>query len=1346
MRSPRGRSMVALCATIMLLTAPSALGVGGQPVAARFQAHASGVAVRALIYVESSSTARTLQVGLRRSSAGHVGALLSAGSMRSPRKGAWDEVKLKPTRIAAGKSYWLSISGHGGTLLWHGAGSGCATVQTRIGARPSAVRLAHDRSGGCPVSAIVILSAAAKAKPAPLVAAFPADPTTHVAVAAASGEEAKEAPKEEGPKEATPPPLDTIAPAITGSAVEGKALQASTGTWNNASSFTYQWRRCTVLGANCAAIAGATDSSYILRSSDVSHTLRVIVTATGAGGTATATSAQSAAVVAAPPGTPTNSAAPALSGSTVEGQTLKTSNGSWTGTPTSFAYQWQRCSSTGSECVAIGGATAASYKLTSADVGHALRAAVTANNASGSATAASGASAAVTVAIPAAPGNTALPAISGSTVEGQTLKTSNGSWSRSPTSFAYQWQRCNSSGAECTAISGAAESTYGVKSADVGHTLRVVVTATNAGGSTPATSGQTATVTAPAPVVPTNTALPAISGSAVEGKTLKASNGSWTGSPTSFAFQWQRCNSAGAECATISAASASSYLLTSADVGHTIRVVVTAKNGGGSAAATSSHTGAVTAAATGGGSEGLFISPTGKDSSACTEAAPCLTMGHAYEKAAAGESVQMLSGEYPGQTIEGDGRAGPANVVFEPAAGAKVKVTGTIYVFASHVTIEGIMTQDVTVGNYDQTPGRPNPTDVSLLDLTGRNFELDSAREVTVEGGSWGPSSACGGPYGGNNNSIRQTIPSVAPENIVINATVIHDVQSYNLTECHIEGLAIFAGNHVTVSNSKFYGNSVYDIFMQANSGGSPNNVTLSGNWLAVAEDNSGANGRSVGSSNGVAIGDSGIDENLTLEGNHLNDILQMDDNGTKPTFRNVKVIDNFGIMPFENYACGSLAGIEWSKNVWQNDKCGSSDVDLPVGAAMPYVKASNDSSLNYTLTGAYANWPEEEAGSGGSGSGVLFVSGSGSDSGSCSEVAPCRSLGRAYAVAQAGEVVRVAAGSYVDTSLPLTSGKGSGAAVVFEPVAGASVRFSKKVDVEAHDVELKGFTFEHELYFGESAESVVARGNTLHNFEIIANGTKAPKGISIIGGSAGPVADGSDNENNLIATNGPETTAVPTKILIEGVLIHEYTKVGSAHVDCLQVWAGNELTVRGDTFKRCAVFDIFLQSLPNGSAGTPRNVTIENNVLEKTIEGFYSVFLPRHNEGNQEHFENVDIRNNSATQAITADPRAGYTNVKIDGNIAPQIVFWNEETEVNQAAPAGVSMDYNVLYGSGAKKIGAHDQTAAAGFVSESTMNLHLTEASAAIGHGDPADFPATDIEGNTRPNPPDAGAYQTE
>ncbi len=86
---------------------------------------------------------------------------------------------------------------------------------------------------------------------------------------------------------------------------------------------------------------------------------------------------------------PTNSVAPAVTGTATVGQTLTTDNGTWANTPTSYTYQWQRAG------VNIGSATAATYLLVNADYGSAIRCVVTATNATGSTSANSNATAAV---------------------------------------------------------------------------------------------------------------------------------------------------------------------------------------------------------------------------------------------------------------------------------------------------------------------------------------------------------------------------------------------------------------------------------------------------------------------------------------------------------------------------------------------------------------------------------------------------------------------------------------------------------------------------------------------------------------------------------------------------------------------------------------------------------------------------------------------------------------------------------------------------------------------------------------------------------------------------------------
>lgn len=191
--------------------------------------------------------------------------------------------------------------------------------------------------------------------------------------------------------------------------------------------------------------------------------------------------------------TPRNTSLPIVSGAPSVGQTLTATPGAWAGAPATYAYAWERCDASGAGCAAIPGATAATYVLQPADAGSTLRAGVTARNGAGSASAASTVTGVITA--PGSPVNTLPPTIAGTAAVGQTLTAATGAWTGSPTSFAFQWQRCNAAGSSCTAVPGATAQTYVVGTGDVTFTLRVVVTATNTAGATPATSASTPVVT-----------------------------------------------------------------------------------------------------------------------------------------------------------------------------------------------------------------------------------------------------------------------------------------------------------------------------------------------------------------------------------------------------------------------------------------------------------------------------------------------------------------------------------------------------------------------------------------------------------------------------------------------------------------------------------------------------------------------------------------------------------------------------------------------------------------------------------------------------------------------------------
>ena len=227
-----------------------------------------------------------------------------------------------------------------------------------------------------------------------------------------------------------------------------------------------------------------------------------------------------------------NTVKPAISGSARRGATLTAGPGTWTGIGNSTAYRWQRSRDQGATWETIAGATGATYALVVADVGAIVRVLVTTTNPEGSAGQASDPSAAV---IGDGPVNTVAPALSGSPQRASTLSATSGSWSGEGNAYTYQWQRFT--GGAWVNIAGATGASYELVLADVGATVRVLVTATNPDGSGNRASAPSATVNAAPPV---NTSVPFITGATLRGNTLSAAPGTWTGPGISYAYQWQR--------------------------------------------------------------------------------------------------------------------------------------------------------------------------------------------------------------------------------------------------------------------------------------------------------------------------------------------------------------------------------------------------------------------------------------------------------------------------------------------------------------------------------------------------------------------------------------------------------------------------------------------------------------------------------------------------------------------------------------------------------------------------------------------------------------------------------------
>lgn len=223
----------------------------------------------------------------------------------------------------------------------------------------------------------------------------------------------------------------------------------------------------------------------------------------------------------------------------------------------------------------------------------------------------------------------------------------------------------------------------------------------------------------------------------------------------------------------------------------------------------------------------LFLSTSGSDAGSCTRARPCRSFDRAYRVAMPGAVVEVAPGAYPGQAINPDrSKTSAADVVFRPAARAKVTVTGELRLSGAHLELRGMTLNDLELER--------SANDVTIRDVVNHGFWIQGSSnvrflsvEVTCGACPFHPHMQNGGP------------DAAPPRNIVFDRVNFHDWHSVGGE--HTECLQILGGDGVTIRNSIFRRcgtarnglGSTADLHLQAYGRGPvPRNILLENNFF----------------------------------------------------------------------------------------------------------------------------------------------------------------------------------------------------------------------------------------------------------------------------------------------------------------------------------------------------------------------------------------------------------------------------------------------------------------------------------------------------------------------------------
>jgi hypothetical protein len=384
----------------------------------------------------------------------------------------------------------------------------------------------------------------------------------------------------------------------------------------------------------------------------------------------------------------------------------------------------------------------------------------------------------------------------------------------------------------------------------------------------------------------------------------------------------------------------------------------------------------------------------------------------------------------------------------------------------------------------------------------------------------------------------------------------------------------------------------------------------------------------------------------------------------------------------------------------------------------------SNPAFATTVLSTSACVTPPPPPGGGGT-SASVFLATAGSDSSACTAAAPCKSFDRGYRVAQPGQIVEVAAGSYASQTIGVDSSKTSANDVVIRPAAGATVTIGcastgigcldilgKHVTIRDMHVAsmpaVNGYPWQGSVDTERGSDDV-----TLINMDA-GSVNAAASNMNVIGGDWGPTID---PRNSRIV-------AECVNCLFDGLLMHDYAIAQGGHMECITFEGGTNVTIRNSEFRSCSVFSIFAKPtdpingalIENNVFWNPRNFSQSNEIKFTT--------------GSGGSCSNIVIRYN----VISDNVDDGCGNPTVVGNI-----------QLADQATCDGNWDYNVFVG--AIACGAHVRSVGdARFANAGAGDFRVSAGSPAIDAGKPGYGPSGDRDGRARPlgSAPDAGAYE--